>query len=231
MTMLPFPANAATFDYGIRWRLISILALAFLGLTTEGFAFGVPGELVPPTESFAGKSQREWSLLWWQWAASFEYEDSPVADRTGEKCTARQDGDVWFLAGTYGTKRTVRTCTVPAGKHLFFPLINYAVIPRGANAPSCAEVTRKAANMTENVSMLVLEVDGKRFNMLESHRQATDRCFDAGVKSTPPQKAFPSAANGYYIMLRPLERGTHIINFGGALPSMLQAVTYTLVVE
>ncbi len=32
-------------------------------------------------------------------------------------------------------------------------------------------------------------------------------------------------------MLRPLPPGHHVINFGGALPGMLQAVTYTLDVE
>jgi hypothetical protein len=32
-------------------------------------------------------------------------------------------------------------------------------------------------------------------------------------------------------MLRLLPPGTHTLNFGGVLPSMIQAVTYTLVVE
>ena len=32
-------------------------------------------------------------------------------------------------------------------------------------------------------------------------------------------------------MLRPLAPGRHTLNFGGVLPSMLQAVTYTLIVE
>ncbi len=45
----------------------------------------------------------------------------------------------------------------------------------------------------------------------------------------PP--ADPSAANGYYVMLNPLPPGKHEINFGGILPDMAQAVTYTLIVE
>ncbi len=32
-------------------------------------------------------------------------------------------------------------------------------------------------------------------------------------------------------MLKPLPPGTHVLNFGGALPGMLQAVTYTLIVD
>jgi len=41
----------------------------------------------------------------------------------------------------------------------------------------------------------------------------------------------PSAKNGYYVMLRPLARGTHTVNFGGILPESTQAITYTLIVE
>ena len=32
-------------------------------------------------------------------------------------------------------------------------------------------------------------------------------------------------------MLRPFSRGTHTLNFGGRLPELSQAVTYTLNVE
>jgi len=62
-------------------------------------------------------------------------------------------------------------------------------------------------------------------------RQATATCFDLGALADPPQVVFPTAANGYYAMLRPLRPGRYELEFGGALPSMLQAVTYHLTVE
>ena len=188
-------------------------------------------ELVPPDQPVAGLRQDEWSRAWWQWAASFAREDSPVADRTGERCAARQSGQVWFLAGTYGTRRTIRTCTVPAGRHLFFPLINYVVMRRPTGSTSCAAVTRSAAEMMEDASGLLLEVDGVRYPDLMRHRQATRECFDLGALTEPRTQIFPAAANGYYVMLKPLAPGRHTLNFGGVLPSMLQAVTYTLIVE
>ena len=52
-----------------------------------------------------------------------------------------------------------------------------------------------------------------------------------GVLSKPAYHVFPSAANGYYVMLRPLSPGKHVLNFGGVLSEMSQAVTYTLTVE
>ena len=208
-------------------KLYFILAL----MVVHGPVSAADDELVPPNELITQRSQLEWSVLWWKWAASFQREDSPVADRSGVHCASKQGASVWFLAGTYGTKRTVRSCTVPEGKYLFIPLINYIVTPSRNSSVRCLGVTAEAARMTDPVSALILEVDGKRFDGLERHRQATVDCFDLGDYNTIASTSGPAASNGYFVMLRPLPRGKHVINFGGALPSMLQAVTYNLTVE
>ncbi|AKJ31942.1 hypothetical protein AAW51_5251 [Caldimonas brevitalea] len=114
---------------------------------------------------------------------------------------------------------------------MFFPLINYVVMPRLDTPISCMAVTRTAASMTDEVTALVLDIDGTRVPNLVHHRHATKGCFDLGALAEPKMRVYPSAANGYYVMLRPLSPGRHTLNFGGALPSMLQAVTYTLDVE
>jgi hypothetical protein len=189
------------------------------------------GLTVPPSESVGGRSQAEWSRAWWQWAGSFEQGESPVADRTGRLCGSKQGDNVWFLAGTYGTERTFRKCRVPRGRYLFFPLINYVVMPPASRPVNCMAVTREAASITDDVSALVLDVDGVRVPDLVAYRQASAGCFDMGERAEPKVRVFPSAANGYYVMLRPLSPGTHLLNFGGALPGMVQAVTYRLVVE
>ena len=186
--------------------------------------------LVPPGEQVADVSQEEWSRNWWQWAGSFGYEESPIADKIGAHCGAKQSGAVWFLAGTYGTKRTVRECAVPRGKYLFFPLINYVVMPPVDRQVNCKAVMSSAAQMTDHVSSLVLEIDGVRHADLAAHRLSTRQCFDTGARAEPKIAVYPSAANGYYVMI-PLPPGKHTLNFGGALPSMLQAVTYVLTVE
>jgi hypothetical protein len=184
-----------------------------------------------PDTSVEGMTQEEWSRAWWQWAGSFEWKSSPVADTTGEHCALKQDGKVWFLAGTYDTGRTIRTCTVPRGRYLFFPLVNYVVMPRATNPLSCAQAMSSAARLTDSPSRLVLEIDGERYEDLTVHRFATQECFDIGVRAKPAMRVYPTAANGYYVMLKPLPAGTHVINFGGILPSIVQAVTYTLTVE
>jgi hypothetical protein len=187
--------------------------------------------LLPPDQPVAGFTQEEWSRAWWQWAGSFDDHASPVADQTGELCASKQSGKVWFLAGTYGIRRTIRTCTVPRGRYLFFPLINYIVMPTAGGSTSCTSVIGTAARMTDGVSNLVLDVDGVRYTGLAIHRQATRRCFDIGALAEPKVQVYPSAANGYYVMLHPLPPGKHTLNFGGVLPGLLQAVTYTLLVK
>ena len=190
---------------------------------------------VPPAESVANTSQADWSRAWWQWAGSFDRAESPVADRTGINCHLKQAGSVWFLAGTYGTQRTVRTCKVPRDKYLFFPLINYVVMPTpqtaSCGAACCEPFAQTAKSITDEPSNLVLELNGRRIDDLARFRQATTECFDMGALAEPKYRVFPSAANGYYVMLRPLSPGKHVLNFGGMLPGMSQAVTYTLFVE
>jgi hypothetical protein len=212
-------------------QLLSVLAASFAFLSP---AIAQNNMAVPPTESVANTSQADWSRAWWQWAGSFNRAESPVADRSGENCHLRQNGPVWFLAGTYGTQRTIRTCKVPRGKYLFFPIINYVVMPTtrtAACAECCPSFIQTAKEITDQPSNLVLELDGRRLEGLDSHRQVTKECFDMGALAQPKVQMFPSAANGYYVMLRPLAPGKHTLNFGGMLPGMSQAVTYTLLVE
>ncbi|HZY18397.1 MAG TPA: hypothetical protein VFE82_07940 [Ramlibacter sp.] len=212
-------------------RILSRFLSLFVVLVGATNAMADAPVVVPPDASVAGVSQADWSQRWWEWAGSFDREESPVADRTGALCGSGQSGDVWFLAGTYGTQRTVRTCRVPRGKYLFFPLINYVVVRRPDRATSCEAVASSAASITEGVSALVLEIDGVRHGDLHRHRLATRGCFDIGARTPERIRVYPAAANGYYVMLQPLPPGRHTLNFGGALPSMLQAVTYSLVVE
>lgn len=209
-------------------QFVAAFAACFAALASS---FAWTDIAVPPAEPVAGISQADWSKAWWQWAGSFSRTDSPIADLTGKNCHLKQSGPVWFLAGTYGTRRTVRTCTVPRDKYVFFPLINYVVMPTTRDATGCASFTQTAKAITDHPANLILDLDGRRVDNLAGYRQSTTPCFDMGAFTEPKYRVFPSAANGYYVMLRPLSPGEHVLNFGGMLPTMSQAVTYTLLVE
>src|SRR5437588_12909771 len=79
--------------------------------------------VAPPESLPGGLSYPQWSAKWWQWEWSTPFAINPVFDTTGIDCGVNQSGPVWFLAGTSGFNAT-RNCIVPAGKMIFFPIIN-----------------------------------------------------------------------------------------------------------
>ena len=71
-----------------------------------------------------------------QWSLSISNDVNPVVDPSGAYCMVGQHGPVWFLAGTFGgVTPTNRSCTVPEGTSLFFPVINGFAF----NTPNCGQ--------------------------------------------------------------------------------------------
>ena len=97
----------------VKTRLLGTAAMVLGALATPAFAAD------DTSESF-----RDLSAQWWQWALSIPAAINPVSDTTGANCMVGQRGPVWFLAGSITGVPTVRTCTVPEGVPLFFPVIN-----------------------------------------------------------------------------------------------------------
>ena len=205
--------------------LISVAAVLLLVAARPALAQPALAPIAP-AKAIAGASQEEWSKRWWRWALSFDDDDSPLADADGQLCAQGQSGPVWFLAGTYGTARAIRSCRVPAGKTLFFPLINHVTFEPEDQDEPCASLKRRAAALTPAPMALVLEVNGRRFTGLAAHRQATRRCFHISEDDDTL-----AAGNGFYVALGPLKKGRYTLNFGGILPELSQAVTYTLDVD
>ncbi|MER7758707.1 hypothetical protein [Streptomyces sp. NPDC097619] len=106
---------------------------------TGGTGGGVGSVWEPTDAEGAALSQR-----WWRWADSAPEDRSPVRDRTGEHAGWNQPGDVWFLAGTYGG-RVVRRCAVPAGRRLFFPVLNMQHDTKYAKTPQRLGVAEAVA--------------------------------------------------------------------------------------
>lgn len=205
--------------------LASLCLLAAPGSSGPALAADV---VVAPDRAVAGQTQAEWSRRWWVWASSFPAESSPIADRSGARCGAGQSAPVWFLAGAFGSALVERTCTVPGGTYLFFPLVNYVVFPPPESALTCAAASDQARRMTDSPSVLVAELDGHRIDGLALHRQATPACFNLAERADVRTVVYPSAANGYYLMLSPLAPGRHTLRFGGHVGALRQAIRYEL---
>jgi hypothetical protein len=177
------------------------------------------------------RSQAEWSEAYLQWIATFARDGSPIADTTGARCAARQEGDVWFLATSDGTQPVVRDCAVPAGKTLFVPIAS-TTERSGNREPDCESMARIAAdNVTHRVSRLSMTIDGQAVDNLQSHRIASRECFALGLRQIPRAAAKTAVADGYYVMLPPLPAGPHTITVGARFDSTTLSTTYRLEVR
>ncbi len=205
----------------------------------------LPPAVYDPAETVFGMSYGEWSASWWQYALAFQNGASPIPDTTGQFCNSGQGGPVFFLAGAWETVE--RSCTVPAGKAIFIPLINVECSsvepdpfygPDGQKARACAAVYADGIGL----NTLKLTVDGRKLSGLEKYRvQSSYYSFvmpatDNYLGVVGPTSGW-SLSDGYWVMLKPLSPGTHVIHFEGAFVSgpgaggSPQNVTYNLTVE
>jgi hypothetical protein len=215
---------------------------AFLLASLSAWTSAGNAVVLDPESRLAGLSRAELSAEWWKWAMSSADPVNPVKDRTGAHCAVGQQGGVWFLAGGFGSSKIKRRCTIPAGRHLFFPAVNMVYWPdRGGNGFTCARAQRYAAVNNDEALDLFVELDGVPVEDVKRYRARTEKCFDLYERlpaSVKPYKAYPSASDGYWILLAPLSKGRHTLRFGGrysnaasAYGRMLQDIEYELIVE
>jgi hypothetical protein len=203
--------------------------------------------IAPIVTKPAGQTYGRWAAEWWQWALGIPGAVNPLTHTTGEHCTQRQVDEVWFLAGSFSPDPVVRACEVPAGKSLFFPLINnfYGAFLNDAPETRTEAFVRAAGSCTEPAEISV-RIDG--FEVPQPTRFFTGASgsqspfFNVqmppgnvlGVDETvvPELVLSPSAEQGYSLFLRPLDPGPHTIRWiaSGCTPGNSQDITYHLTV-
>jgi hypothetical protein len=237
----------------LKWILCGVLLAGGLSIgPTSQIAKGSgnpnPG-VIPPHARAHGLSYAEWGVQWWRWAYSFPLAEFPPSQSGELDCDLGQSGSVWFLAGTVGQGPVMRSCTIPAGKPLFFPIVSYLndyPCPDPNFQPPPGQtleqfLTEGAQAVINLVTQLEVVVDGQALNDLFSYR-ATSRlftftadpslvAFDSCVTGTPQV----GVTDGYWILMNPLPPGAHtvffraVIDFGGGNTFEVQ-VTYNLTI-
>ena len=231
------------------WR--SVVAGMVVGLIVAGTTPAVqaasnlnPGVL--PVSSHAyGATYGEWSARWLQWAFSIPVDVNPILDETGANCAEGQTGPVWFLAGTFGSP-TTRDCTVPAGKALFFPLVNgifgaavFDCEPTVPGVPCEVDVLRTAAAASMDAVLLEASIDGTPLQNLTAYRVQSPvfplTLPEDNVFGDPSGTYTPQVADGYWLMLAPLSAGVHTLHWkaevtGGVFTGAVIEVIYHLTV-
>jgi hypothetical protein len=198
----------------------TIIALAF---ASTGLAGGPKPHPMPVQSHVFGKTYAEWSAAWWRWALSIPFDHHPLTDTAD--CSTGQKGHVWFLGGSFVSGTVDRECTVPAGKALFFPILNAecsTVEPPPFYGSNEAELRACAKSFVDPAVDLFAEIDGVPVQKLGQYRTQsplfTFTAPEPNVLFVPGPVTGQSVSDGYYLLLPPLPVGKHTLHFGGTFP-------------
>jgi hypothetical protein len=217
-------------------------------------AESIAKEVLDPTQSHYGKTDDEWGALWFKWIDELPQKTDacviPFLDATGKQCGYGQSGDVFFLVGTAGGKAVRDKCVVPAGKAIFFPILNFTDDNGGIPASKqVSDADLKGTVQSEldavPVDKLSASFDGAAIEDLGRFRtKVTQFSYTLGPEpntytcagqSGVTGKISPSYAAGFYVMLAPPDKGSHTLHFAGVSPSsspeLKVDVTYDLTVQ
>lgn len=203
--------------------------------------------VVPVWATAWGQTYAEWAEDFWNWLASMPVDDQhPLNDPTGAHCGNGQSGPVWFLGATVGDPESIeggdmalieRSCTVPAGKGLFFPILNVVNHNIGEDPPQTAQqLLDGAAFFADAASSLTASLNGVPIGNLTAQRvdgqvfemSWVDESYFAELGGTTE-----AADSGYYLMLAPLPPGQHELHFAGSFvfDEATHGFDYTFVVD
>jgi hypothetical protein len=173
-----------------------------------------------PPERPYGKSFGQWTVDWWNWAFSAPRPINPIYDNTGRFGHVNQRGPVWFLAGTFGENKIVkRTCTIPDGRGILFPVINYEI--NKIEKPSLRTKSELIKDVIEDINDIVKKdviIDGESAPVyrIQSDPPTFVLRIVEGLDIDMPGGSIEAAADGYWVFLKPLCIGKHQIYFHGA---------------
>lgn len=214
----------------------SLAVLSGLAVQAVG-PLATSAQAAPPVVDLQtyGGSYGEFSARWWQWLLSIPKATNPILDASGANCGVGQVDDVWFLAGTFGGT-AIRSCTVPAGKPIFFPLINASNFKPFGNE-TILDLRAGAGAIVDSVNSRYCYING---SACDSYRVRSPAfTYKAPARALLPPgwasvggQSDPIVSDGYWTLLSPLSPGQHTIRFGGTTTSGFSTeAIYTLTVQ
>jgi hypothetical protein len=182
-----------------------------------------------------GRTQGEWMAAWDQWSFSLPIDVHPLF--TDGDCSVGQTGPVWFLGGSFVAPWTrVRHCTIPYGKALFFPVIDWedSIIEESMVEHPGDPVYQQIDGLRlfvetglQGVSGLYCTVDGRTVRDFPDAFRFQSPAFGITLPDNnlwtasygvtfPAGQYFPSVDDGWDVMLAPFLPGDHVVHFGSA---------------
>ena len=204
--------------------------------------------IFPPGSKPHGLTFAEHQKNFWKWILEIPANESPVNDRTGEKCANGQsntNSSIFYLSMNNGGI-SERTCKVPAGKGLFIPVMLVEWSDKEAPGASIEELHKSAKKDQDSVNSLYLKLGDKEYKYkdLIKYRTQTDVFEvvfpDNGIFGVIEGGVSKVVADGFYIITEPLTKGNYSVHFksslicpdpGCAEPNFAQDIKYNIVAE
>jgi hypothetical protein len=228
--------------------LISIFSALFLPFVLPPVAGSTSVNIFPPGGKPYGLEYPKHIENFWKWSLAIPAKENPIDDPTGEKCARGQsntNSSVFYLAFNNGGI-SERTCKVPVGKGLLIPVMQVEISEKETPGATPEELKLAAKTDQDSVNSLYLKIGDKEYSYedLQPFRMNTD-IFEVnyadngifGVIEGGPSKV---AADGYYILTEPLQKGNYTIHYksslscldpGCAEPNFAQDIKYNIIAE
>jgi hypothetical protein len=194
-----------------------------------------PALFEPDARPF-GVSMEDWSERWWRWVYAMPASVNPNLVATAD-CGMGQSGPLFFLPALFNApgNTVTRSCTVPAHKSLGFQivsLLNDYPCPDPTFQPAPGQTlfdflqTGAVQGQAAFVGSLAGSIDDTPLTTLASYHFVSDDLFHftadtslQSIDSCITGKRQPAAAASYFIVIKGLAPGKHVISTSVTKPN------------
>jgi hypothetical protein len=166
-----------------------------------------------------GQTYGNWTVKWWKWFLL-----TPKSINTGEYAYVNQQSKhILFLAGKLANEDTNlpdRFCTISTGTSILFPVINCEVNPlEYPELKTHQDLIERVKRDEDSIIKKECSVNGKR---IPAQRVKSDplvfelRINEDNAFNVKGGGTTYASSDGYWVFLKPLPVGKHIISFQGS---------------
>jgi hypothetical protein len=228
-------------------QISSMLLFTAMAAVPASTAIARQPHIAPIQSHPHGQTYSEWAADWWQVALETPASVNPFTDAGGENCDQGDMGNVWFLFGSLAPATIERSCEIPVGTALFFPLVNvfYGAFLNDPPETRTEEFIREQVECAEEAAPTLLftfngdPVPGlDRFferSVIFDVQLPEDNILDLTEAVVPNLELSPSVDAGFYLFLQPLPPGSYELHWEGSTEAcsfpVAQDVTYHLTIK
>jgi hypothetical protein len=193
----------------------------------------------PPDSQPYQRTYADWTAEWWKWFLSTPTGANPINDPSGERCAIGQQGPVWFLVGSGGGK-TVRECTIPAGRAILIPAINVECSYAEDQSLRTDNDLRVCATSDQDlVTETAATLNGSALQVHRVQSQVFNFTFPVDNIYGVPAGPTKAVSEGFWVFIQPLPPGQYELHVQGLLVdptvtapvNLVEDSTYHLTVE